>query len=239
MGLNRARTVEGGRFGARGGRGRLPAVLLTDVVLVEPYQSTATWGPQTPLRCLVDEVPSTALTGQGTIIGKSLRIFAPLGSDVPEGSKITLADGRTGFAAAVAQRAPTAAFPVPSHLEIVMRVGSIAPSPIGARTVIIWRRVLLTERDEYGNDRYGETSVQVPGAVVGQVESDSNTSDPGNERITRRRTVVLPAGTDIGALDRLEIDGERWGIDGAPQQVTEPTLGVTAGIVVRLVRVSG
>lgn len=233
--LNRART--NGRSTAN--RGRLPAVLLTDGILVEPYRSWNTWDAAFRLTCLLDEVPSSQVSGSGTIIGKTLRAFAPLGSDVPEGSKITLDDGRTGYAAACAERGPTAAFPVPSHLEIAIRLGAIAPSPVGAEMVTIAHRVLLAERDRYGNDQYGETLIEVEGCAVGQINSDGRTDDPNNDRITRNRTVVFPPGTQLAATDRLIIRGERWGIDGEPALVEEPTLGLTAGVVVRAVRVTG
>ncbi len=236
MPLNRSRRVVGGKY--PGGPDRLPRVLLTDTITVRPYLGPSQWGYPVSVACLIDEAPTSQLTGSGTITGTSLRIFAPLGSPIPQGSKITLPDGREAVADAVAERGPTAAFPVPSHLEIAVRTGRVAPTAVGAVTITIIRRA-VTGRDRYGNDVREDTPVLVDGVVLGQAETSGSTEDPRNDRVTWRRTVVLPKGTDIDKADKLLIEGQRWGIEGAPAQVTEPTLGVTAGIVLTAVRVSG
>jgi hypothetical protein len=235
MPLNRART---GTPARRGARGSIPAVLLTDTVTVQPYRDVDTWGLPYPLRCLIDESPGAAPTDSGTVAQRTIRIFAQLGSDVPEGSKLTLPDGRNGSAQACAQRAPTAAFPVPSHLEIVMTLGTSAPTPIGGRTVTIIRRDLSAKPDEYGNDVYRERRENVRGVAVGQIES-SDSTDPDNTRVTRSRVVVFPPKTVLQHTDRLYIDGKRWAIDGEPTVVEQPVLGLTAGVVVRAVQTTG
>lgn len=232
--LNRARNNQSLR---RAGRGGMPSVLLTDVVTVEAYRDVNTWGLPYQLKCLVDEAPQTMLTENGTVFGRAVTIYAPLGSDVPEGSRITLADGRLGAAAAVAERGPTTVFPVPSHLEIRVSFGKAAPTPIGARTVIIVRRAVVNQ-DVYGNDIYSEKLIEVQGVAVGQIDS-TDATQPGNQRVRRTRLVVFPPGTTITAEDRLIIDDQRWGIDGEPTLVEQPVLGLTAGVVVRAVRTTG
>jgi hypothetical protein len=218
-------------------RGGVPAVLLTDTVTVEPYRQVDTWGAGFTLRCLVDETPSSVLTGTGTISDVTVRLFCPLGTDIPKGSKVTLADGRLGSVQAVADRAPTTPLPVPRHIEAHIRLGVYAPTPIGAVTVTIVRRA-VTGRDAYGNDVYGEVPVQVAGVAVGQITSSSS-GEPGNARVTRSRLVVFPVGTVVKAADRLIISGSRWGIDGEPTTVQEPLLGLTAGVVVHATRTTG
>jgi hypothetical protein len=222
---------------ARRRRGRLPAVLLTDVITVEAYRGVDTWDPPRDLRCLVDEAPVALVTDAGTVIGRTIRVFAPLDADVPEGSRVTLADGRYGSAQAVAPRGATSRFPIPAHLEIVLQLGEAAPTPIGGQQVTIVHRA-VTGQDVYGNDVYGETLEDVRGVAVGQIES-VDSSAPGNARVRRTRTVVFPPGTQIGAQDRLIIDGQRWSIEGEPTQVEQPVLGLTAGVVVRASRTTG
>jgi hypothetical protein len=231
----RARSNEPRRRPGRGGG--IPAVLLTDHIIVEPYRGIDTWDRPYRLRCLVDEAPQTLLTETGTVIGRTIRVFAALGSDIPEGSKVTLADGRYGVAQAVAARGATAAFPVPAHVEIVLQLGGAAPTPIGARTVTIIRR-RVSGQDAYGNDVYGEDREDVAGVAVGQIDS-TDMPGPSHQRVRLSRLVVFPPGTYVSAEDRLDIDGHRWGIDGAPTRVEQPVLGLTAGVVVRAVRTTG
>lgn len=215
----------------------LPGVLLTDVVTVEPYRDVDSWDTATAVRCLVDETPSDLLTNTGTISDVTVRLFCPPDTDIPKGSKVTLADGRLGSVQAVAGRGLTSLFPVPKHIEAHVRLGVYAPTPIGAVTVTIVRRQ-VTGRDPYGNDVYGETRFDVAGVAVGQITSQDS-QQPGNSRVTRQRTVVFPPGTSVSPQDRLIIFGQRWGIDGEPSVVVEPVLGLTAGIVVRAVRTTG
>jgi hypothetical protein len=231
--IGRSRTNGRGRATA----GRVPMVLLTDTVTVQPYRDVDTWDPPYPLQCLLDEAPTTASSGNDTVSGTSVRLFCLLGSDLPPGSKVTLADGRLGSVEAVANRAPTAVFPVPSHLEAQIRIGVDAPTPIGGITVTVLRRRVVN-RDAYGNDVYAETPVRVRGVAVGEVSSTSSTAD-GDARVSRSRTVVFPPGTVVKATDRLILSGTRWAIDGEPAVVSEPVMGVTAGVVVRAVRTTG
>jgi hypothetical protein len=232
--IGRARTNGRGRHTA----GRVPLVLLTDTVQVQPYRDVDTWDPAYPLRCLLDEAPSSGRQGRDTVTDTTIRLFCLLGSDVPTGSKVTLADGRSGSIQAVAERGPTTVFPVPAHLEAQIRVGGNAPTPIGGVTVTVLRRV-VTGRDAYGNDVYGETPVKVRGVTLGQLDQSATSTATGDSRVTRSRTVVFPPGTKVKAIDRLLIGGARWSIDGEPTVITEPVLGVTAGVVVRAVHTTG
>jgi hypothetical protein len=234
--LNRARINPSPTRRALPGGG-IPAVLLTDTIMVEPYRDVDTWDEAYELRCLVDAAPQNLLTDENALKNRTVRVFAPLGSDIPEGSKVTLPDATVGVAQAVTPRGATAVFPVPRHLDITVNTGVAATTEIGAASVVIVHRDVIGQ-DRYGNDMWVETSETVRGVAVGEISS-SDPNDPDNWRVQRHRTVVFPPGTRITSNDRLIIDGVRWSIDGEPTVVERDLLGVRAGVIVRAVRTTG
>lgn len=90
--------------------------------------------------------------------------------------------------------------------------------------------------DSFGNDTWTTTTTAVVGAFapVASVELVQ-----GQDVITTQPTVYLPAGTDVSALDAVQIDGKQYEVDGDPHNWVNPYTGWHAGLEVRLRRVTG
>lgn len=220
----------------RVGRSRLPRVLLSDTITVARYVSWGVWEPAVTLRCLLDE-RSTSVQGDGTITTAMVRAYVPPDVRIPAGSKVTLPDGRTGYVVSSIGRGLSSPLPVPAHWEVEIRVGEIAPSPMGGRRITVRRRV-VTGRDAYGNDTYTTTPVTYAGVVIGPVTA-SGEADPTNNRIHRTCVAVFPPGAVVAPGDKVFVDSYAWGVDAPGQALTEPTLGLTAGVLVTLSRTTG
>lgn len=97
----------------------------------------------------------------------------------------------------------------------------------------------VTGRDADGNDVYGETSLSVPAVFA---PGGSSELVQGQDTVIYKPTVYLPAGTDVTAVDALEIGGQPFEVDGQPQDWSagSPTGWVPDfPIVVQLERVTG
>jgi Phage head-tail joining protein len=107
--------------------------------------------------------------------------------------------------------------------------------PFG-QTVTVLRRV-LAEPDEFGNDTYTDVAASVSGVVVQPAGSTETTQF--TDQVSTEITVFLPYGTDVGPMDALIINGQRYEIQGIPQQWRSPFSGHTSPLQVRASLVTG
>lgn len=90
--------------------------------------------------------------------------------------------------------------------------------------------------DALGNDTWTTTTAVVTGAFNPGVSAELV---QGQDLLTTQPTVYLPAGTIIGAIDAVQIDGMTYEVDGSPNEWRNPFTGWGAGIEVKLKRVTG
>jgi hypothetical protein len=218
----------------------IPGFLLRHTVTVEPYLGTwGKYGPAAPLRCFVQQGISggsrTASGARHLMITIIARIdAAPL---VPEGSRITLADGVKGFAAAVALH-DAGGLPTPDHIEVSMTVG--LPSygaPMGGEVVVLLRRV-KTGQNLYHNDVYGVVEVPVVGCAVNPLGS-SEQDTGGRDKTVDTIEVTMPADTVVNRIDRLRVRGIIYDVQGTPEPIHNPITGADGGLRVIGKRVTG
>lgn len=106
-----------------------------------------------------------------------------------------------------------------------------------AKTVVLSMRVLLPAPDPYGNDQYTLQPVTLTPVVVWPTGATEQMQ--GQDLSTSGVTALLPAGTDVDAIDKLTIDGKDYEIDGQPASFLSPFSGFTPGVQVSLTRVTG
>lgn len=106
--------------------------------------------------------------------------------------------------------------------------------PFGVTVTLITRAV--TGQDNYGNDIYGETTSTVVGAFA---PAGSSELVQGQDTVIDRPTVYLPSGTDVSAVDAVQINGDRYQVVGTPNDWSSPFTGWAAGVEVRLEKVTG
>jgi hypothetical protein len=90
--------------------------------------------------------------------------------------------------------------------------------------------------DALGNDTWTTTSTTVRGAFD---PGTSVESVQGQDLLVTSPRVFLPAGTDVGAIDAIDVAGSRYEVDGSPNDYTNPFSGWRPGVVVQLKRVTG
>lgn len=212
---------------------KIPAFLLRHRVTVEPF--TGTWGQYGPpvagVRCAKEEKLGTATTQAGVVrYASATLLFRP--DRMPllaEGSRITLADGRNGYAQAVTLH-DGGGVPTPDHVA----VGLILPAPsygapLGGELVVILHRVELAEPDRYGNTRYSTEEVPVEGAAVRILGSDER-PEGGGTSITDNLEIILPPDTPVGSNDRIRVRGLVYEVDGTPEEEHDPMTGGRGGV---------
>lgn len=106
--------------------------------------------------------------------------------------------------------------------------------PFG-RSVSLVRRS-KSGTDAYGNDAFTTTSTVVRGAFA---PGGSTEQVQGQNVLITQPTLYLPAGTDVSSVDAVDIDGDRFEVDGSPNDWTSPFTGWSPGVEVRLKRVTG
>jgi hypothetical protein len=106
--------------------------------------------------------------------------------------------------------------------------------PFG-RDVSLVRRT-KSGTDAYGNDAFTTTTTVVKGAFA---PGGSTEQVQGQDVLITQPTVYLPAGTDVSAVDAIDIDGDRFEVDGTPNHWMNPFTGWQPGVEVRLRRVTG
>lgn len=219
--------------------GRVPRYLLRHTVQVEPF--TGTWGvygPAAPMRCLVQFAASGTRRGYGNDgAEQNGTVFAEpeAAAACPPGSRITLPDGRVGYASDTTLY-DAGGLPTPDHTEIAVIVGG-AYGPAFGETVTVLRRA-VAGTDAYGNDRYRWTPTVVPGCAVSTSGTGEDHAD-WRQQATTELSVVLPPGTAVSAADRLRVRGLVYEIRGDPIVLDESATGARPGLRVTARRVTG
>ena len=105
--------------------------------------------------------------------------------------------------------------------------------PFGQSVSLVRRTV--TGQDAFGNDVYAAVSTVVPGAFA---PGGSTEQVQGQDVLITQPTVYLPPGTDVSAVDAIDVAGDRYEVDGSPNHWSNPFTGHAFGVEVRLKRVS-
>ncbi|MGZ6806389.1 MAG: hypothetical protein ACXVGG_07115 [Mycobacteriaceae bacterium] len=105
--------------------------------------------------------------------------------------------------------------------------------PFG-QTVTLVKRV-KSGQDAFGNDVYSTTTVAVSGAFA---PGGSSEQLQGQDVVITQPTVYLPAGTDVSAVDAIDVAGQRFEVDGSPNDWQNPFTGWRPGVEVKLRRVA-
>lgn len=108
--------------------------------------------------------------------------------------------------------------------------------PYGQPVDLLTRTV--TGQDSDGNDVWGTTTTTIVGCAFdpgGSTELQQGSRDT----VTTRPTVFLPAGTVVGAVDRVTVAGRTFEVDGTPLYYSNPFTGYTPGPVITLTRITG
>jgi hypothetical protein len=219
--------------------GTVPGWLLRHRITIEPYLGQ--WGkhgPATQARCALQEKIITSAGQAGVLRVATFTAVMRLDVVCPAGSLITLADGRKGYASAIARHDSGGLPRVPDHLEVAIAIAVDGfGAPLGGELVIVLRRVEDGE-DRYHNTRYKTVEVPVEGAAVRVLSSDEK-PEGGGSSVVDAIEVILPAGTVVGANDRLRVRGLVYEIDGTPEDQRDPSTGGRPGVKVIARRITG
>jgi hypothetical protein len=101
------------------------------------------------------------------------------------------------------------------------------PSLPNGKMVTLRHRVVAGQ-DEYGNETYAFTEVQVGPCSVQQGHSGEVTAY--TDRVTTDITVYVPYGTDVGYLDVVIVDNVEYEVTGDPAVWLSPFSGRSAPI---------
>jgi hypothetical protein len=111
------------------------------------------------------------------------------------------------------------------------------PSLANGLTVTLVRRTLTGTQDEFGNDEYTSTNVDVwPCSVQ---PSTSREVISFTDQMSRTITAFLPSGTDVEYLDALIWNGDTYEVTGNPDTWQSPFSGHTAPVRVEATLVEG
>jgi len=103
------------------------------------------------------------------------------------------------------------------------------------QTVTVVRRV-KSGTDGFGNDVFTTATADVPGAFNPGTSAELV---QGQDLLTVQPSVYLPAGTDVAAIDAVQVGGELFEVDGSPNVWVNPFTGWAPGVEVKLRRVTG
>lgn len=93
--------------------------------------------------------------------------------------------------------------------------------------------------DPYGDPIAGtEAAEEIPGAFVAP-RTSNDIDGPGRAGMIIGLTLYLPYGYDLTHQDLVDVDGERYRVDGDPGHWLQPMTGWKAGAEVALVRAQG
>lgn len=204
--------------------GNVPLWLLQHRIRVEPYVDWGVYGPPAAVRCFIGEnLASAGPTGTERVA--QITIVARKDAVVPAGSRITLPDGRLGYAAAVAVH-DGGRFPTPDHLEIAMQTASSYGPAFGESVIVLYRQSVY---DDAGAQRTTWRPVTVDAAAV-RVLSSAEAAVGTAETTSDAVEVILPPGTTISSRDRLQVRGLLYDVDGTPTEVTDPQTVARPGV---------
>jgi len=92
-------------------------------------------------------------------------------------------------------------------------------------------RRTVTGQDDLGNDVYAESRSTVIGAFA---PSTSQEFVQGQDLVIDHPAVYLPTGTNVDAIDHVEVGGRSYNVDGSPNDWHSPMTGWAPGVEVRL-----
>ncbi|MFI1942058.1 hypothetical protein ACH44C_33610 [Streptomyces purpureus] len=102
----------------------LPGFLLRHTITIEPYLGDSAYGPAygpaVTVRCFLDEKTRTVRDRTGQEVTSASTAYAPLDTDCPAESRVTLPTGRQ-TAVIAALRRDGGGLPTPDHLEIQLQ----------------------------------------------------------------------------------------------------------------------
>lgn len=205
----------------------VPDFLLVHTSTVEAYQDWDDYGAPQRVRCFVAEkLASAGPTGTERV--NQLTVFYPLAVTCPAGSKITLADGRKGYAAAVARYDTAGLLPTPDHLEVAFSTaGSYGPA-FGELVTVLHR---VERRDTAGATYYSVQETPVTGAAVRLLTSAEQ--PVGSSPVaTDTVEVIFPPGTTVAIRDQIRVRGLLYDVDGNPETVGDSQTTATPGVKV-------
>jgi len=107
--------------------------------------------------------------------------------------------------------------------------------PYGRMITVIHRKV--SGRDEFGNDTYTETTMQVGPCAI-QPGSSRETID-FNDQVNSAVIVYMPYGTDVKYIDAMIVDGVTYEVSGKTESWQSPFSGHTSPVRVYGTEVEG
>lgn len=107
--------------------------------------------------------------------------------------------------------------------------------PFGQDVTLVRRTV--SGRDAYGNDVFTETQTAIPGCPVWPRSSTENVQ--AQDLTITGVAALLPAGTDVSAVDAVLIAGLKYEVDGEPAVFVSPFTNLAPGVQLNLKRVTG
>lgn len=107
----------------------------------------------------------------------------------------------------------------------------------GAGIIVTVQTQAISGQDALGNDVKTWTDISV--SNVGFAPGGSVERVQGQDQVTYKPTVYLPAGTVITAYSRVIVAGVTYEVDGSPTEWVDPFTGYDFGIVANLKDVTG
>jgi hypothetical protein len=103
----------------------------------------------------------------------------------------------------------------------------------------------LTWQDEDGNDVSDPTRdvvttlTGVPVWPRNASEGRQGENTQGSDMLITGLSALLPAGTVVTAIDKVDVYGQSYEIDGEPGRYQSPFTGTNPGVLVNLTRITG
>lgn len=214
----------------------LPLAMLLHSVTVEPYLSWGAYGPPQRMRCTVSEQIAARRGQAGVEQVTDVTLYARKKAVCPPGSKVTLKDGRVGYAVATVVY-DGGGLPTPDHTEIAVNIAAPVYGPAFGETVLL-KRAGDSYQDRYGNTRRRFTDTPVAGCAVRPLGSSEQVSNT-NDRVSINIEVVMPPGTAVSATDRMVVRGLLFDVNGEPTAIQDNLTGADVGVRVIGLRQTG
>jgi Phage head-tail joining protein len=106
-----------------------------------------------------------------------------------------------------------------------------------SQTITLIQRTLTGVQDEYGNDTYDETQIEVDYCVV--QPSSSAEVVQWTEQVSTDIAIFVPYGTVVTELDAFLINGITYEVQGVPQDWRSPFSGNVSPTQIRASVVTG
>lgn len=207
--------------------GSVPGWLLRHYTLIEAYRGWNDYDTAVSRKCFVQQrLASAGPTGTERVA--QYTVIYPPATDVPAGSRITLADGRVGYAAAVAHH-DGGGLPTPDHVEVAVSLAA-AYGPAFGETVTVLRRTRIPGPG--GSSRYTTTEVDYPGAGVRPLTDADSATGASGQLVVETIEVILPPGAEVATTDQIRVRGLVYDVDGVAQAINSSTSDAEPGVKV-------